>query len=193
MEKEIHDRLRQDAWNNALFCFGYSYIYSRRASNLNEKLNWITFLGIVIPLLIGGIVTTYGVTSPILKYLIYIAAPISLFQLIISVWSVVANWNLSYAYYLETSLDNSNLAELYENIGKYPAEKSENLRKEIEKVDMLRNSREKQDNKYPLTDEEKRIGMRYSLRKYKRECAGCKIIPINMESVSCGVCGNFKT
>lgn len=135
---------------------------------------------------------TYGVTSPILKYLLVIAAPLSLIQLIISVWSVVANWNLSYAYYLETSLDNSNLAEQYENIGKYPPDKNEDLQKELEKVDSLRNSREKQDNKYPLTDEEKRIGMRYSLRKFKRACAGCNNVPIDMIPSDCGVCGKFK-
>jgi mobilome CxxCx(11)CxxC protein len=190
-EKDKHNRLRQDAWNNALFSYGYGYLFSHRAKKLKTLLNWITFLGIIVPILIGGIVTTYGTTSPILKYLLIITAPVSIAQLVISVWSVVANWNTSYAYYLETYLDNYNLAEKYENLGKYPPMKNEELKSELKKIDILRSSRDKQDSKYPLSDKEKRKGMRYALRKYKRECAGCHQIPTSMNSTKCGVCGNF--
>ena len=190
-KKQKHDRLRQDSWNNALFSYGYGYLFSLRANRLNKKLNWITFLGIIIPVLIGGIVTTYGTESPILKYLLIVTAPLSIIQLIISVWSVVANWNTSYAYYLESYLDNYNLAELYENLGKYPPDDVDDLKTEMDKIDILRSNRDKQDSKYPLTDKEKRKGMRYALRKYKRSCAGCNIIPKDMKSTKCGVCGNF--
>ena len=190
-EKDIHNRLRQDAWNNALFSYGYGYLFSHRANKLNKKLILITFLGILTPLLIGGIVTTYGTTSPILKYLLIVTAPISIIQLVISVWSIVANWNTSYAYYLETYLDNYNLAERYENIGKYPSESNKDLKNEIDKIDILRSNRDKQDSKYPLSDKEKRKGMRYALRKYKRSCAGCDTIPTDMKSTECGVCGKF--
>lgn len=190
-EKDKHDRLRQDAWNNSLFSYGYGYLFSHRANKLKTRLNWITFLGIIVPILIGGIVTTYGTTSPILKYLLIITAPISIAQLVISVWSIVANWNSAYAYYLETSLDNYNLAEKYENLGKYPPKENEELKAELDKIDILRSIRDKQDSKYPLTDKEKRKGMRYALRKYKRECAGCEKIPTDMKSTKCGVCGNF--
>lgn len=190
-EKEQHDRLRQDAWNYALNSYGYGYIYSLRSEKLNRNLNIITFLGILIPVLIGGIVTTYGLTSPILKYLLIITAPLSIIQLIISVWSVVANWNTSYAYYLETSLDNYNLSSSFEKIGKYPRLSVNDLTTELEKIIVLRENRDKQDNKYPLNEIEKRQGMRYALRKYKRSCAGCDTIPINMDSTDCAVCGKF--
>lgn len=190
-EKEQHDCLRQDAWNNALHSYGYGYLYSLRSQSLNRKLNIITFLGIVIPILIGGIVTTYGLTSPILKYLLMITAPLSIIQLVISVWSIVANWNASYAYYLETSFDNYNLSSNFEKIGKYPPHSVNELKTELVKVIALRENRDKQDNKYPLNEVEKRRGMRYALRKFKRSCAGCNIIPVNMESTDCGVCGKF--
>lgn len=190
-KKNKHDRLRQDAWNKALFSYGYGYLFSHRASKLKTRLNWITFLGIIVPILIGGIVTTYGITSPILKYLLIITAPISITQLVISVWSIVANWNTSYAYYLESYLDNYSLADKYEDLGKYPPEENDELKSKLDKIDVLRSSRDKQDSKYPLTDKEKRKGMRYSLRKFKRECAGCKKIPTDMKSTKCGVCGNF--
>jgi mobilome CxxCx(11)CxxC protein len=190
-DKDHHDRLRQDCWNYALHSYGYAYTYSLRSEKLNRNLNIITFLGILIPVLIGGIVTTYGLTSPILKYLLIITAPLSIVQLIISVWSVVANWNTSYAYYLETSLDNYNLSSNFEKIGKYPPQSVNDLKTELEKVIVLRENRDKQDNKYPLNEIEKRRGMRYSLRKHKRSCAGCNIIPVNMDSSDCGVCGKF--
>lgn len=191
IDKEQYDCLRQDAWNNALHSYGYGYLYALRSQNLNRKLNIITFLGIVIPILIGGIVTTYGLTSPILKYLLIITAPLSIIQLVISVWSIVANWNTSYAYYLETSLDNYNISSNFEKIGKYPPQSVKDLKTEMDKIIALRENREKQDNKYPLNEIEKRRGMRYALRKFKRSCAGCNIIPINMDSTNCGVCGKF--
>lgn len=190
-EKEQHDRLRQDAWNYALNSYGYGYIYNLRSEKLNRNLNIITFLGILIPVLIGGIVTTYGLTSPLLKYLLIITAPLSIVQLIISVWSVVANWNAAYAYYLETSLDNYNLSSNFEKIGKYPPQSANDLKTELDKIIVLRENRDRQDNKYSLNEIEKRRGMRYALRKYKRSCAGCDTIPVNMDSSDCGVCGKF--
>ncbi|MDD2819710.1 MAG: hypothetical protein PHW29_00455 [Flavobacterium sp.] len=191
IDKEEYNKLRQDAWNEALHSFGYGYIYTLRGGSLSKKLNLITFLGIVIPLLIGAIVTTYGVNSPLLFYMLWVAGPLSILQLVISVWAVVNNWNSSFAYYLETSLDNYKLANDYEEIGKYPDKTVIGLKTQLEKINVLRDNRDKQDNRYPLKDFEKRKGMRYALRKYKRDCAGCNIKPVNMKSSDCGVCGNF--
>ena len=43
-----------------------------------------------------------------------------------------------------------------------------------------------------ITDEEKRMGMRATLRQFQRECANCKQTPVSMVPSECGVCGNFK-
>lgn len=190
-EQDIYNKLRQEAWNQALFCFGYSYIYNERSIKTSKILNFLTFMGIITPIIIGSVVMTYGLNSKIAKNILLYTSPIPIIQLVLSVWSTVSNLNGACNYYYESSLNNSELAEKYEQIGKFPPNTFDELKSKLEKIDNIRNFRENQDAKYPLTDKEKRKAMRYSLRKYKRSCAGCNQIPIDMKSTDCGICGNF--
>lgn len=191
LQQQNFDKKRHDCWNNALHSFGYSYLYSLRAENHKKILKFNTFLGILIPIIIGGVVTTYGLDSEFLKILLVIAAPLSLIQLILSVYIVSYNIEDKYSYYLESAHDNSQIADEYEKLGKYPPQTLNELDIELDKLKIKRNNRESLDNKFPFSEKEKRKGMRYSLRNYKRSCAGCNIIPTDMIATDCGVCGQF--
>lgn len=190
-QTDLITQKRQDCWNGALHAFGYGYLYNQKAGRLKKLLKFNAFLGILIPLLIGAVVTTYGLESNYLEPILFISAPISILQLVLSVWIVTNNLEDVYSYYLESSHDNYSIATEYENLAKYPPKILNNFDSEIEKINIKRNHRDLLDNKHPVTDKEKRKGMRYSLRKFKRSCGGCNEIPIDMIATDCGVCGKF--
>jgi rRNA maturation endonuclease Nob1 len=43
-----------------------------------------------------------------------------------------------------------------------------------------------------VKDWELRMGMRYALREFQKECVGCSETPTSMEKSNCNVCGKFK-
>lgn len=185
------DKLRQECWDNALHSFGTGYVYSDRAIKLKQYLKFISFLGTLVPLLLGGLVAAYGINPTILGWGLAIITPFGIIQLVLSAWSVHSSWNDLYSNYLESSLENSRLAQEYETLGKYPPNEFSQLKQEKEKIDIKKANRDKEDNKNPFSEKERRKGMRWALRNYKRSCAGCKEIPISMESIDCDICGKF--
>jgi mobilome CxxCx(11)CxxC protein len=190
-ENNDYDNLRQDCWNDALHSFGTAYIYSKRSKKIGNLLKANNFLGIIVPVVIGGIVTSYNVSTDALGVILIIAAPISVLQLILSLLSLTNKWDDSYSYYLESTNDNGQLSNDYNNLGKYPPDNKNDLKFKKDSINVKYQIRNTSDTKYPLSDKERREGMRYSLRNFQRTCAGCNIMPIDMESTNCGVCGNF--
>lgn len=189
--EDIHDKLRKDCWDKALHSFAISYLFGIRQKKLRQKLTVVTFLGIITPLLVGAIVSSYGAESNIFNWAIWILTPISIFQLVISTWSLVAKWNDTSEYLTESIISNSSLSEKYQQLAKFPPENSGNLKTEFDMINIENSQREQQDNKYPLTEKEQRRGMRFALRQFERKCVGCEQIPRSMESSDCPVCGKF--
>lgn len=193
----LYNALRTESWNNALHSYGTGYIYKKRASFKRKKLKALTFLGIIVPVLVGGIVTTYdNISAQYLSLIFIVAGTLSLIQLILSVFSLVYNWEDSYSYYLESSNDNFSISSEYEKLFKnfspdYELKLLKRLELDKSTVDIKYKIRSSNDNKYPLTQKENNEGMRYSLRYFKRQCKGCNIVPIDMKPTKCGVCGNF--
>lgn len=187
-----NDKMRQDCLNSAFHSFGYAYIYSLRGIYLRKKIKFNTFLGIIVPLLVGGIVSTYSTSESILQIILYVAGFFSLIQLVLSALSLSYNWEDNYSYYLESSNDNNTLSNEFKQLYKYTPKRINELKKEKDKLDFRHKMRSDLDSKYPLKEEEKRKGMRYSLREFKRSCSSCGKIPTDMKSTTCGVCGNFK-
>lgn len=190
-EQIIYNQNRSDCWNSALHSFGYGYLYSIEANKIRKVLKFNTFLGIIIPIVIGGVVTSFGLDFKYISYLLIAASILSIIQLVLSTFILSYNLEDKFSYYLESSSDNYRLADDYEKLGKYPPNNLSDLQNEIDKVNIRRNNRDNSDNKYTLPDKSKRRGMRYSLRKFRRECAGCRIIPTDMSPTNCGVCGKF--
>lgn len=181
----------QDCWDDALHSFGTSYIYSKRSKVISRYLRGVNFLGIFVPITIGGIVTSYSVSPDTLKIILFVAAPFSVIQLILSILSLNYNWDDKYSYYLESTNDNAQLSNEYKNLAKYHPKSESQFKSKKEFIDAKYNIRNTNDSKYILSPKEKREAMRYSLRNFQRSCAGCNIIPIDMISTDCGVCGKF--
>jgi mobilome CxxCx(11)CxxC protein len=114
------DILRQDCWTQALYAFGTAAIFERRAKILGRSLKGLAFMGIAVPLTIGGVVRSFSGALQYLEFALWIAGLSSLAQLILTAWSLINRWQDRHAYALASMVDNYKIAQKYEHLGKNP-------------------------------------------------------------------------
>ncbi|RZK27094.1 MAG: hypothetical protein EOO43_00735 [Flavobacterium sp.] len=183
--------IQRECYDLALHTYATHYVYSVKYKLKGRLLKAITLLGFISPVLLGGIVSSYGLTAKVSEIALLALTPIALLQLILSSCSLIYKWEEQSSYFLESSIGNRMLSEEFHTLAKYP---TNDLVSNIHSFEILleRNrNREEQDDKYPFDDAETRKGMRYSLRRYQRKCVGCNSIPTSMISTPCNVCGSF--
>jgi hypothetical protein len=188
-EKEI--QIRQNCHKKAIHCLGTSYIFQEKAKRYARYLKWISILGIIVPLTIGGIAMGYGQYSQYLSYLLVIAIPLSILQLILSGIDLIYKWGDSLSYSLESQSENRKLSEEFHQLAKDTSIIGTELEHKFELLKIMDDARSQQDEKITFSSKEKRKGMRYALKMFQIDCATCKKVPIDMEPTSCDNCGKF--
>ncbi len=188
-KEDPSDRIRIDCWDKALDSFGYAYIYDKRLARLGLWLRWSEFFGIVIPILLGGILTTYYSNQGLIDLAIKVTAPIAIAQLIVSAYLTVTGANARLQSYAEKSAEHAVLSSQFEQLAKHPIEDINEYRRQYDIL--AERERGLAKGTSAIRDKELRMGMRYGLRNYRRKCAGCGEVPVSMESTECDVCGNF--
>lgn len=188
MEDSI-EKMRVECWNKALDAFGYMYIYSKRINYLSTLNRWSKVLGILIPVLVGALLTSYYHLAEITSWVIAISTPIAIAQLGISTYLSITGSDDLLNKYIMLKTEYSLLHSEFDFLAKFKA----NSDVEFENKFSILLERERGVNKNAptLEDKELRMGMRYGLREYSRSCAGCKETPISMKPSNCAVCGNF--
>ncbi len=190
--EEPHDKLRKEAWTEALHTYAVSYLFNKRKIRVVSWLRIITFLGVLIPVSVGAIVLNYGKEAEMLDLIIFwIVSPLASIQLVVSLWAIIAKWNEKSEYLTESTISNSQLSDDFKMLGSFPPTELSELMNQFERIQIQKRARDQQDNKYPLSEKEKREGMRYALRKFQRSCVSCGITPVDMKATDCPVCGNF--
>ncbi|AZQ59779.1 hypothetical protein EJ994_13595 [Maribacter sp. MJ134] len=190
-QKEKYNKLRLECWNNALHSFALSYIFDKKAKKNSFNTNLLKVFGIVVPITVGATAMGYDLDSNTLKLIITLAIPLTIFQLIFSVFAVVYKWDDVLAYSYEASQDLSLLSDEFRKLGNLPPEDYSELDQKFEVLNTRFKSRSQQNTKYNISEKELRKGMRYGLREFQRKCIGCKEIPNSMKSSDCHVCGKF--
>ncbi len=188
---QIFARLRSSAWERALYATGTAHIFEVRARSLRRRLNRLAFAGLVLPVAVGAVVIAYGASVPRLSVVIGIAAALGAVQLIVALWSVVQGWPDSYERATRSLLANQALAQDFESLAKDPPTTVPRLRSQLELLAAKDDGQRQQDHAQDISEREKRMGMRAALLRYDRQCAKCRIVPANMKSTNCGVCGDF--
>jgi len=188
----IRNGLRSDSWDRAIYAYATGYIFQKRAEKYKKLLQLLTFLGIVVPVLIGGVVLSFGTEFKLLNVLIVIAGIAGLIQLIASVWALSADWQGNYTYSSESMSANFKLATSYATLGKTPPDDLEALKTQHKLLVVEDQARRDSDTKQNVTEEEKRAGTRAGLRHYQRPCVSCEKVPNSMQPTNCPVCGNFS-
>jgi mobilome CxxCx(11)CxxC protein len=189
--KNTFDKKREHSWNEAFYAYGTAYIFEKRAYKLRWRLRILTFLGIAVPLALGGAVASFGLNCKYLGIIIFITGVLGIMQLIGSTWALVAKWEDEYAYSLESISSNYSLSDKYKELGESPP-RSDEFRIKIDLLDAENRIRKESDLKHGITDKEKRMGHRAALRQFRRACVECKEIPTSMKGSNCNVCGNFN-
>lgn len=179
---------RKMCWGNAVHTHGSAYIFETRKNKLQKYRRRLLFVGIAVPVFIGGSALTLGSGSKVLPFLVPIGSTLLIVQLVWSVWSLVANWEDRFSYATESTAANYRMASEFERLGSLNPENIE-LRFELLKTENT--LRSTQDYAQGVTDKEKRMGMRRALWKYQRECPVCKLIPKDMNPSQCSNCGHF--
>ncbi|WP_367864385.1 mobilome CxxCx(11)CxxC protein [Pedobacter sp. WC2423] len=185
------EQLRSDSWSKSLNALGTSYIFQEKVKVYKRLIRLITVFGIAAPLLLGATLAAYGGNSIVLIIAVTITAPITIAQVLLSAVSLVYKWDEQLAYSLESLTDNRVISEQYEEIAKFPPT---SLLEHETKYSLLKardDFRTAQDEKIVFTSKENCKGMRYALWIRKKECATCKLIPINMSPTECQTCGKF--
>jgi mobilome CxxCx(11)CxxC protein len=185
------DILRQDCWTQALYAFGTAAIFERRAKILGRSLKGLAFLGIGVPLTIGGVVRSFSGALHYLEFALWIAGMAALAQLILTAWSLINRWQDRHAYALASMVDNYKIAQKYEHLGKNPPDDLTEFKFRQELLNAESSTRDTLDYQQGLSDKERRRGMRVALRQYQRPCAGCHEVPKSLKPTNCHVCGQF--
>ncbi|MDE1495940.1 hypothetical protein KKJ25_13590 [Xenorhabdus bovienii] len=174
--------------------YGTSRIFDRRMRSLNWKRKVVTFLGVFVPLMIGGAVLSFGLEASFLPLCIAIAGLASIVQLGFSLWSLVSGWDRSYSDYMASVKENTaiyNLAgSVRKKIGKLDEAKLEIL---IDDLTGRFERRESEDLALCVNDKEFRYANRESCFYFKKNCHVCKTVPLTLTpgKCACDGCGKF--
>lgn len=187
----IPDTKRRSCADQALHAYGTAYIFERRAATLRNKLRAVAFLGIAGPASVGAIIGTYNLSPEQIRIILGVAGTIAVVQLMISIWSLTSGWDRDLSDFLELKNENYELSRKYEEHGNATQLSIEQFQATFNELDKVREYVRKSSDKHDVSEKEKRMGMRYALRKFQRPCAGCGIVPKDLKSTDCGVCGSF--
>lgn len=185
------DKLRTICWNNAITSFGMAYIFDKKAQRHGFYTNLLKVFGIIVPVAVGATALGYGLNSVALKAMITLAIPLSIFQLIFSVFAVVHKWDDELAYAFEASQDLSLLSDSFKKLGNLPPDNYKELDEKFEVLNTRLKARTQQNSKHNIKEWELRMGMRYALREFQKKCIGCGETPKSMKSTECDICGKF--
>lgn len=186
-----YNKIREQSWNRALHSYGTGHIFRRRADKLRDRLRWLSFMGIVVPLLVGGVVLSFGTEFEHIGVVLAVAGIAGLAQLALSAWALTSDWQNSYAYAIGSSSANRRVSKRFETIAANPPSDLAAFQKEYQLLEVEDQARRDLDNQRGVTSEEERAGMRVALRKFRRECASCGKVPQSTQPTSCPVCGDF--
>ncbi len=188
---EHTDRICTECWDRAVDCYGTAQIFLGRAKRYRRNLDAISYLGIAVPALVGGIVLAYGTQASWLPVIVTIASICGLIQLLLSIASVVRSWPTELEYAHESANSNFSLSDELKRLGSTASDPPHNLESNANEVIAKDEARRQQDVKKGVSDKELRKGHRYGLRNFQRKCVACKLVPQDMSPTKCKVCGSF--
>ncbi|MEZ9491889.1 mobilome CxxCx(11)CxxC protein [Vibrio splendidus] len=182
--------IKEKAKDYEFWCFGTTRVFEARASSLKRSRTLITFLGLVTPVVVGGVVLSFGYDSKALPAMLVIAGLVGICQLVLSTWSIVARWDEVYEYAVESLRDNTELYNKFKQI-KESNLSSERLNDDFQSLRIQYENREFRDLGQAISDKEKRFANHQALLYFSQECHVCKKIPTSNKPTKCNSCGNY--
>jgi mobilome CxxCx(11)CxxC protein len=185
------DRICGESWKLAIYAYGTAIIFQKRSRRYRGLIRALTYIGIVVPLLIGGVVLGFGLHASFLPTLLWVAAAAGVFQLGFSAWSLVFTWADDLEYSLESATENFDISSRFKDLGSLATVPPADVATAFAIVKAKDDARRAADSKKGVTEKELRYGHRAALRQFERECTGCHKVPTSMDSTDCPICGRF--
>lgn len=191
MTAPSYEENRQVCWNNALHAYGTAWWFGERANSYRRKLRAISFLGLLVPVAVGGVVLSFGADID-LKPMLLVAGVISVAQLIWVLWSMTGNWLEAYTTATNSQKKNTEVFQGWEGAARNPPADNSVFAQRIEVLTSIDQMQTSSDLSVGITDKDKRKMMRRGLMQYGRACATCGKKPDSMKTdESCNTCANF--
>ncbi|MGV9546203.1 mobilome CxxCx(11)CxxC protein [Nocardia beijingensis] len=112
------DQLRSEAWDRALHVYGTAYLFAQRARFYRMLLRFSAFLGIALPLIVGAVALA-GVSTD-LRGVVVVAGLLGVPVVVVSAWSLVADWAGGYAAATQSEAANYQLNDAYTDLAGHP-------------------------------------------------------------------------
>jgi mobilome CxxCx(11)CxxC protein len=188
------DQIRKDCWGFIFHTYGTIRLFEKRAKHLQTGRTWITFLGVVVPVVVGGVVLGFGAdmtSKDVFKYLLYSAGSVGLIQLILSTWSIVSRWDEKYEYAMKSVVENTKLYNDWDDYRKRQIVDNAESEQKFNDIKSRTDQQEFRDISQNISDKEKRFATRSALFYFKQQCHVCNEVPKDMKPGKCSGCGNF--
>lgn len=187
MEDSRSDKWRQEAWDTALHCFGWSHIYQRRLRRKQSILRAIVFLGLGVPLVAGASALSVGLTPMV----VVVLSILGIAQIVLSLWALVYRLDEGVATSLRGSEVFQQLSRRFREMGNTPPSNEQVFEMELKRAKDSYDDATRMNTEQHVTEKETRRAHRAGLREFRRACSSCKQTPTSMTSTKCDVCGNF--
>jgi mobilome CxxCx(11)CxxC protein len=191
LRTDATDRVCSECWNRGIHAHGTGALFLKRSRKYTKLLQALSFFGIVVPLLIGGVVIGFGTKGSYLDKLLIAAAAAGIVQLVFSAWSIVYSWADSLQYSLESAADNFDLALKFKELAEQATSPPDDLEIRAAALKARDDARQMNDAKKGVSQKELRYAHRAGLRQFGRACDECKQVPRSMEPTKCNTCGSF--
>lgn len=187
-ENEI---LRKQCWDKSFHAHATSNMFIRIAKRFRMGIQIITYLGVIVPVIVGVVFISFSPSNLIGKVVITVASISLACQLVISIWSIIAKWDDKYSYALESIAANNRISLNFKTIAENPPSDMLIFQTKYELLKIEDDIRNDLDSKQLVSEKDKRYGHRAALRQFNNTCRGCNEIPYSLEPTNRDVCGNF--
>jgi len=170
--------------------YGTVQIFEKRANKLRTLRAWLTFLGIVLPVTIGGVYLSFGQSDELMKFIVLIAGIIGTFQLILSTWALVAGWDYTYESAIKSVQGNTAIYNKCKRFVSLTSVSDSDFLNSYSEILKEAESQELVDLTQHISSAERKFAYTSSLRYYNRACHACNQNPnslnVNHKCTSCG-------
>lgn len=183
--------IRNTCMDMSIQCFGYHYIFDKRAIRFGKYVRILQIVGIVIPAVLATSLVNFRNVSWLSPFLDVLLAIVSIGGFGLSIIALISGWDNKLSYSHEASHSYNYLHDHFLRLSKFPPSTLPLLNEQYLVLNTEYRTRTQQDSKYEVSDKERRMGMRAALREYQKKCVSCKEIPESMTATNCHICGNF--
>lgn len=170
--------------------YGTIQIFEKRANTLRTLRSWLTFLGIVLPVTVGGVFISFGQSQDLMKVIVLVASVIGILQLILSTWALVAGWDSSYESAIKSVQGNTAIYNKCKRFISCPPNKNSDFFNAYQELSKENETQELIDLTQHISIKERQYAYISSLSYYNRECHACNQNPnSNSRKTKCSSCG----